>query len=1170
MAPVDHASDALVKYIPVGCLVLSQKDGRLTSPSQEPWSLPHLQEWHHFGKLAGHGDLLLPQETQKALLSLARLSPLARLVHRGWIHLSYRSGLKDPTRAVIRVFILPDDVDNRSVPRSDAALHKARRQLMSQLDCSSSVWDGRICLETLPSSPTPPTADDGPSLLELFNTIPSPDPSAQNIRDPDYAAAIESVIESDVCGLNTTLYPYQRRSVAVMLQREAETRRVIDPRLVKHLDHSGRQWYYDPVVGTVLREPKYYDSPRGGILAEEMGSGKTLMCLALCLATQHIPARMPEEYCKAVPVTRPKVGSLADMAAASVTRNGVPWKPRLEGWSDDVHYTGCIEAIQRNPGYYSIRRLPRRRATRFSQATGRLQPFNVYLSHASLVVVPPNLVQQWKQEIQKHTTGLKVFVCARYPGPIPSVEDLLEYDIVLFSSTAFDQLSQDRHNMPDGTVALDSPMSRIHFKRCIVDEGHRLGNSTSSHKLDLQSVLDCLHYTSRWIVTGTPSKGLFGVDGRSDLTEVAPKAVESKYLSQSSPELEKDDLRRIGAIATHYLKVRPWAKIQGETEEAPADWSLYVMQPKHFSKSVGRPESLRATLESLIIRHRLSEVSKLLPVVNEKIVYLEPCYQDTLVLNIFSMMIIFNSVQSQRTDQDYFFHPGQRKALLQLVSNLSQASFFGGSFFSGDELNKAIETAEEFLAEKKVEISTEDETLLRQAILFGRLAVTNSLKSCANQFHEVPVYVKNFPHATSWPSLVREWSLDGQDGAQNCHSDPVLMSAKLVTALQRIVKQHHLQLGYYDSNDLIRLQIGVRYLHRHGYLVRQERSETYSSQSGPSDQRPGNTLAGNTQLGVDKSNLSLFSNRPVTEPEEDAKKSDKNPDDCDTPDSNSDVLLNVPEPFAKTQMISTASAKLSYLIDQIVQYHRDEQILVFYDNDNIAYYLAEILEVLGIQHLIYAKGITRVRKAQYVATFTQNNSKFRVMLMDINQAAFGLNMQSASRIYFINPVFNRQVEAQAVGRAKRIGQAAQSVTVETLVLRGSLEELIIKRRAEMTQHEQRKCQSIIDDRPIYEWILNARILPLPGGDTTPSGPDQMAKLRAPQLIFGRGFGRETYHDDKDLEDVADEGPTAEAARRAPSTPARGPPLTTTTTSRSRSSPVSPTEPAPKRVKFAVD
>jgi SNF2 family DNA or RNA helicase len=78
--------------------------------------------------------------------------------------------------------------------------------------------------------------------------------------------------------------------------------------------------------------------------------------------------------------------------------------------------------------------------------------------------------------------------------------------------------------------------------------------------------------------------------------------------------------------------------------------------------------------------------------------------------------------------------------------------------------------------------------------------------------------------------------------------------------------------------------------------------------------------------------------------------------------------------------------------------------------------------------------------------------------MDISQAAFGLDMRSASRIYFLSPVLNPQVEAQAIGRARRISQQ-KPVTVETLVLRGSIEEFMVERRKNMTQAEHRKVKT---------------------------------------------------------------------------------------------------------------
>lgn len=138
--------------------------------------------------------------------------------------------------------------------------------------------------------------------------------------------------------------------------------------------------------------------------------------------------------------------------------------------------------------------------------------------------------------------------------------------------------------------------------------------------------------------------------------------------------------------------------------------------------------------------------------------------------------------------------------------------------------------------------------------------------------------------------------------------------------------------------------------------------------------------------------------------------------------------------------------------------------------------------------------------------------------MDISQAAFGLDMRVASRIYFISPVLNPQVEAQAIGRARRISQQ-KPVFVETLVLRNSIDEVILERKEHMTQAEHRRVQSILDDGQIYEWVKNARITPLPRGDF--SKEDQMSPLDTPRYVFRRGFGR-TMHPDEGL--VLDETP----------------------------------------------
>jgi SNF2 family DNA or RNA helicase len=121
--------------------------------------------------------------------------------------------------------------------------------------------------------------------------------------------------------------------------------------------------------------------------------------------------------------------------------------------------------------------------------------------------------------------------------------------------------------------------------------------------------------------------------------------------------------------------------------------------------------------------------------------------------------------------------------------------------------------------------------------------------------------------------------------------------------------------------------------------------------------------------------------------------------------------LSFSSPLHSASIVSTASTKLSYLMDRITFHQKEEKILIFYESDNVAYYIAQGLECMNIKHLIYSKHLTPEKRSQYVAAF-QSADLLRVLLMDVSQAAFGLDVSSASRVYFVNPVFSPYVEAQ--------------------------------------------------------------------------------------------------------------------------------------------------------------
>ncbi|RDA96052.1 hypothetical protein CP533_5820 [Ophiocordyceps camponoti-saundersi (nom. inval.)] len=1046
-------------YIPAGCLFLTKID--------DSWATAMrccCDTWTDFCPQATDDvetdTHLLPQELQNVIFDTACYRDLGLLFHAGWIDLQLRFNFTFLT-ATFRVYLLPDDTCNSCIDRSKLKLKRARAHLLRSLDFAKKTWEGQRAHSPSVGFLSRTSHVENESLLQLFNSIQTPNPEPGLIKDPYIQDAMCDLATSAVPGLITELYPYQRRSAALMLQKETQPGKSCDPRLVSVKDQTGKPFYLDTVAGTVRREPRYYDGVSGGILAEEMGSGKTLICLALILATKDLPTKAPDLYACKEPPKRKTIVSLADMAASCAVRNAVPWKPWFENWRIQfgLEFDRCIDVFKRNPASYihqtptsPPRRQQRRQRVSLYDSPPDYEAKTIYLSTASLVIAPNNLVFQWKQEIEKHTTGLKFIVLVK-KKPLPTVDELLHYDIVLFSQSRFEQIA--------GTEGKDfGSLGSVHFKRCIVDEGHKLGNSNLNKQSLLLQGLRGIKFSARWIVTGTPSHGLFGVE-------------EPSTVKETSAEMEKKDIQRLGSMAALYLGARPWANTSSEIGDECAKWDAYFLLPEHNISRQWRWDYLRSTLNSLIVRHRLAEVGQLLPPVEENIVVLEGSYQDRLSLNIFAMMIVFNSVQCERKDQDYFFHPRQRQSLLQIVHNLKQTTFFGGSFFSSDEIATAVETAETFLLEGKVFVSEEDEKLLREAIEFGHVAVKNTLRGLSHSFHEVPVCVERFP-----ANAGQAWSLDGKPG------DCVCTSASLLSSLQRIV------------HDVLERPEKLNYL-LNGGLVRHGKDEMDKMQTAqkPDAGKTDNSvkLAGNTKLGNDSPKKSRSHGANVVTPKKTI------------------ALDSLPAPLQATKMVATVSAKLSYLLGSIARHQQDEKMIVFYENESTAWYLASMLEVLQIQHLIYAKGLTTERRALYVDTFHQNPI-FRVLLMDISQAAFGLDMREASRIYFINPVLNPQVEAQAIGRLRRISQQ-KPVTVETLVLKNSIDEVILERKKHMTQAEHRQAKTILDIQPIYNWIKNAKVVHLP--DTVDDGASQMTELCVPQPLFGQGSGNASHKDDDD-------------------------------------------------------
>lgn len=106
-------------------------------------------------------------------------------------------------------------------------------------------------------------------MAEIYSDLPSPvlGPSVN-----EHTRLSHRIASGDpIWGLRTTLYGYQRHSVAVMRHRESSTSPILDPLYIPVSCMSGTRFYVQPSSMTTLQECPMFSPSRAGILCEELG-----------------------------------------------------------------------------------------------------------------------------------------------------------------------------------------------------------------------------------------------------------------------------------------------------------------------------------------------------------------------------------------------------------------------------------------------------------------------------------------------------------------------------------------------------------------------------------------------------------------------------------------------------------------------------------------------------------------------------------------------------------------------------------------------------------------------------------------------------------------------------------------------------------------------------------
>ncbi|MDQ6830696.1 MAG: DEAD/DEAH box helicase [Gemmatimonadota bacterium] len=154
--------------------------------------------------------------------------------------------------------------------------------------------------------------------------------------------------------------------------------------------------------------------------------------------------------------------------------------------------------------------------------------------------------------------------------------------------------------------------------------------------------------------------------------------------------------------------------------------------------------------------------------------------------------------------------------------------------------------------------------------------------------------------------------------------------------------------------------------------------------------------------------------------------------------------------------VDESSAKLDMLVPMLAE-ARDEghKTLVFSQFTSFLALLRPRLDELGLAYA-YLDGRTRNRQAA-VEQF-QTDPACSLFLVSLKAGGHGLNLTAADYVFLLDPWWNPAVEAQAIDRAHRIGQARQVIATR-LVARDTIEEKII----ELQQRKRELAESILGE-----------------------------------------------------------------------------------------------------------
>ncbi|KAL7894024.1 SNF2 family N-terminal domain-containing protein [Trichoderma sp. TUCIM 5745] len=107
--------------------------------------------------------------------------------------------------------------------------------------------------------------------------------------------------------------------------------------------------------------------------------------------------------------------------------------------------------------------------------------------------------------------------------------------------------------------------------------------------------------------------------------------------------------------------------------------------------------------------------------------------------------------------------------------------------------------------------------------------------------------------------------------------------------------------------------------------------------------------------------------------------------------------------------------------------------------------VGQLLKNHGIRYAMIDGSLPLTERSKVLNDF-QSLTGINILLMTLGTGAVGLNLAVASRIYLLEPQWNPSIESQAIGRAFRLGQKAQVVIIQYVMMNSVEESNVLSRQ----------------------------------------------------------------------------------------------------------------------------